>query len=134
MIYLDSSAIVTLISGRPYADALYDYLAAKPPVPIATSTVGLVETVRTLDRIGAFPTLMQDLVRDYTEILLTDEVRDAAARLPGRVRTLAAIHIASAQVVGDALDVLVSYDRRMLQVAHAVGLPTAAPGLALSQS
>ncbi len=129
MIYLDASAIVTVISGRPYADALYGYLSDKPPMPMATSTVGLVETVRTLDRIGAFPTLMQDLLRDYSEILLTDEIRDAAALLHGRVRTLDAIHIASAQILGDALDVLVSYDRRTLQVAHAVGLPTAAPGL-----
>ena len=130
MIYLDASAIVTMVSGRPYADELYAYLAAKPPMPMATSTVGLVETVRTLDRLGAFPTLMQDLVRDYTEIVLTDEVRDAAAILHGRVRTLDAIHIASAQVLGEALDSLVSYDKRMLEVAREVGLPTAAPGLA----
>jgi uncharacterized protein len=130
LIYLDASAIVTMISGREYATDLHHFLAAKPPLPMATSTVGLVETVRTLDRVGDFPTLMQDLVRDFTEILLTDEIRDDAATLQGRLRTLDAIHIASAQAVGDALDVLVSYDKWMLDIAHSVGLPTAAPGFA----
>jgi uncharacterized protein len=130
LIYLDASALITLVAGRPNATPLRDFLSAKPPMPMGTSSVGLVETVRTLDRIGDFPTAMQDLVRDFTEILLTDEIRDAAAFLPGRVRTLDAIHVASAQAVGETLDVLVSYDKRMLEVATSVGLPTAAPGLA----
>jgi uncharacterized protein len=129
LIYLDASALITLITGRSYAAPLRDFLSAKPSMPMGTSSVGLVETVRTLDRIGDFPTAMQDLVRDFTEILLTDEIRDAAAFLTGGVRTLDAIHIASAQAVGEVLDVLVSYDKRVLDIAASVGLPTAAPGL-----
>jgi uncharacterized protein len=88
-----------------------------------------VETARTLDRAGDFPTIMDGLAHDFTEILLTDEVRNTAAVLPSGVRTLDAIHVASAQVLGEALDELVSYDKRMLQVAQDVGLPAAAPGL-----
>jgi hypothetical protein len=61
--------------------------------------------------------------------MITDEVRDAAAALPGGVRTLDAVHVASAQVIGDALDALVTYDRRMLGVARSAGLPVAAPGV-----
>lgn len=129
MIYMDTSAIVTLLSGRQYAPELRAELARRPPAPMATSSLGFVETVRTLDQVGDFPQLMRDLTRDFTEILLTDEVRDAAAVVPGRVRTLDAIHVASAQIFGDALDVLVSYDKRMLEVAEAVGLPVTAPGL-----
>jgi uncharacterized protein len=52
--------------------------------------------------------------------------------LPAGVRTLDAVHIASAQVIGSSLNTLVSYDKRMLDVAHSIGLPTAAPGLAAS--
>jgi uncharacterized protein len=129
LIYLDASALVTLISGRPYARELQGFLAERPALPMATSTVGFVETVRTLDRVGNYPTLMQDLIRNFTEILVTEEVRDAAALAPPGVRTLDAVHVASAQVLGDALDVLVTYDRRMLDVARGVGLPVAAPGL-----
>jgi predicted nucleic acid-binding protein len=129
LIYLDASALITLISGRRYARELHEFLTAKPPMPMATSTVGFVETVRTLDQIGDYPNAMADLVREFTEILLTDEVRDAAARLPGSVRTLDALHISSAQALDEALEVLVTYDRRMLDVAHSIGLPVAAPGL-----
>jgi predicted nucleic acid-binding protein len=96
---------------------------------MGTSTIGFIETVRTLDRVGSYPTALQDLLTDFTEILVTDEIRDAAATLPGSVRTLDAIHIASAQIIGDALAVLVSYDKRMLDVAHSVGIPIAAPGM-----
>ena len=96
---------------------------------MGTSTIGFIETVRTLDRVGSYPTALQDLLTDFTEILVTDEIRDAAATLPGSIRTLDAIHIASAQIIGDALAVLVSYDKRMLDVAHSVGIPIAAPGM-----
>ncbi|MGW1405725.1 type II toxin-antitoxin system VapC family toxin [Streptomyces sp. NPDC002403] len=125
---MDSSAIVTLLSGREHARELRAHLVGRPVAPLATSSLGFVETVRTLDRVGSFPLLMRDLTRDFTEILLTDEVRDAAAALPGRVRTLDAVHVASAQVLGASLDVLISYDKRMLEVAEDVGLPVEAPG------
>jgi len=98
-------------------------------MPIGTSTIGFVETVRTLERIGDYPQAMRDLVQSFTEVLVTEEVRDRAALLPAGVRTLDALHIASAQVVGSSLDTLVGYDKRMLDVAHSVGVPVAAPGL-----
>ncbi|MGO9292689.1 MAG: PIN domain-containing protein [Streptosporangiaceae bacterium] len=85
--------------------------------------------MRTIDRVGSFPTAMQDLLASFTEILLTDEIRDAAASLPGGVRILDALHIASAQAVGDALAFLVSYDKRMLDIAHSMGIAAAAPGM-----
>ena len=129
MIYLDASALVTLVAGRQYADALRGFLAGRPGMPMGTSTIGFVESVRTLDTIGDYPTAMADLERSFTEILVTEEVRDAAARVPSGVRTLDAVHVASALVVGQALDTLVSYDKRMLEVARSMGLPTAAPGL-----
>lgn len=129
MIYLDASALITLVAGRQYATELGEFLAGKPGVPMGTSTIGFVETVRTLDRIGDFPHAMRDLVQDFTEILVTEEVRDSAALLPAGVRTLDAVHVASAQVIGPTLTTLVSYDKRTLEVARSVGLPTAAPGL-----
>ena len=62
MIYLDASALVTLLSGRPYATELRTSLSSRPGMPMATSTLGFVETVRTMDRVGSYPTLMSDLV------------------------------------------------------------------------
>ena len=79
MIYLDASALITLVTGRPFSPELRDFLAHSPEVPMGTSTIGFVETVRTLDRVGSYPTAMQDLLASFTEILVTDEIRDAAA-------------------------------------------------------
>jgi uncharacterized protein len=129
VIYLDASALVTLVTGRPYERELREFLAESPEMPMGTSTVGFIETVRTLDRVGSYPTAMQELLASFTEILVTDEIRDAAASMPGVVRTLDAVHIASAQAIGDALAFLVSYDKRMLDIAHSVGIPIAAPGM-----
>ena len=129
MIYLDASALVTLFARRAFAKELRDFLDSRPVMPMATSTLGFVETVRTMDRVGDYPDLMRELVNGFTEILLTEEVRDAAAHLAGNLRTLDAVHVASAQVLGDSLDTLVTYDKRMLDVARAEGLPAEAPGL-----
>ena len=129
MIYLDASAIVTLLAGRRYAGDLRTFLADHPGQPMATSTIGLVETVRTMDRIGDYPRLMADLTGSFTEVFVTAEVRDAAAMLPAGVRTLDAVHIASAQAMGANLRALVTSDKRMLDTARAIGLPSSAQGL-----
>jgi predicted nucleic acid-binding protein len=129
LIYLDTSALVTLLSRRKYVKEMREFLAGRPVMPMATSTLGFVETVRTMDRIGDYPDLMRDLVNGFTEILLTEEVRDAAATLPGALRTFDAVHVASAQILGDSLDTLLTYDKRMLDVARATGLSAEAPGL-----
>jgi uncharacterized protein len=129
VIYLHSSALVTLVSGRAYSGELAKFLLTWPAMPMATSTVGFVETVRTLDQVGSYPTVMADLTRRFAEIVLTEEIRDGAAMLPRGLRSLDAIHIASAQAIGDILEVLVTYDKRMLEAARAVGLRAEAPGL-----
>jgi len=129
VIYLDASAMATLVSVCPYARELREFGDQAPEMPMGTSTIGFIETVRTLHRVGSYPTAMQDLLADFTEILVTDEIRDAAASLPGGVRTLDAIHIASAQIIGDALAYLLSYDKRTLDIARAAGIPVAAPGM-----
>jgi predicted nucleic acid-binding protein len=129
VIYLDASALVTLLAGRAYAKEQREVLSGRPVMPVATSTLGFVETARTMDRIGDHASLMSDLVGRFTEILLTEEVRYAGTNLPGALRTLDAIHLADAQILGDSLDTLIAYDKRMLDVARAAGLPAVAPGL-----
>ena len=128
MIYLDASALVTLIVGRPHATELGHFLEGHAETRTCTSTIGFVETVRTCDQIGSFPHLMTSLAQDHAEIVLTDEIRDAAAAVTGAVRTLDAIHVASAEVLGSELTVLVTYDIRMADAARAAGLSVAMPG------
>jgi uncharacterized protein len=129
VIYLDASALVTIVVERQHADSLRRFMDAHADSGMSTSTVGFVETVRTCDRIGSFPNLMTRLLRDYTEIPVTALVRDAAANVPGTVRSLDAVHVASAELIGRELIALVTYDQRMAEVARHSGLPVAMPGL-----
>jgi predicted nucleic acid-binding protein len=89
----------------------------------------MIETVRTCDQLGSYPNLMARLTREHTEITVTDRVRDLAANVLGRVRTLDAVHVASAELLGSELTALVTYDRRMADVARASGLPVEMPGM-----
>jgi predicted nucleic acid-binding protein len=129
VIYLDASALVTYVTERPYFPELHDFLIARSAFRGVTSTVGLIETVRNCDRIGNFPDLMTQLLREYAELHITSEIRDRAANVPGGLRALDAIHMATAETLGEELISFVTYDRRMAMVARSRGLPVASPGM-----
>lgn len=128
MIYCDASAIVTYLLRRTHFDELQEYLVGFIGVELCTSTVGLIETVRTCDRFGDFPDLLARLTADYAEIDLTTTIRDRAAIIGGGLRTLDAIHLATADVLGDDLVAFVTYDRQLAAAARSIGLPVASPG------
>jgi predicted nucleic acid-binding protein len=128
MIYLDASALVTWIARRQHVDALEKYVG-KGVTETCTSTIGLIETVRTCDRLGNYPRLMTTLLDDHVEIPVSDQVRDGAANFAGQVRSLDAIHIASAELLGSELEALVTYDKRMAEAARNAGLPVETPGM-----
>lgn len=129
MIYMDSSALVTLFTHRDYVKDLRGYLKGRPKAPMATNTIGFVETIRNSSQHGHQPMLQAEMESAITEIILTEEVKDTAAQLPGRIKALDALHIATAISIADYLTVLVSYDRKMLAIAKEQGLPTASPGM-----
>ena len=129
MIYLDTSALVTYVVKRPNFAELHAFLEARGGSPMLTSSVGLIETVRTCDRLGRFPNLIGQLLRDYAELRMTAEIRDRAANLPGGLKTLDAIHVASAETLGEDLISFITYDRAMANVARSRGLPVASPGM-----
>ena len=49
---------------------------------------------------------------------------------PPELRSLDAIHVASAMAMEEDLDALVTYDRRMIDGGRMAGLPVASPGRA----
>lgn len=72
---------------------------------------------------------MANAVLAAISLLAVDErVLDGAAAVgPPSLRTLDAIHIATALMLEDELDTLVTYDRRMQEAAEALGMVVVAP-------
>jgi predicted nucleic acid-binding protein len=69
------------------------------------------------------------LIAALAEIPLDLEVRSAAASLtPIALRTLDAIHLASALTLGDDLTAVLAYDKRMQDAARSQGITVLAPG------
>lgn len=129
MIYLDASAMVTLVVERTHVDELRGFLNSHATERTHTSTIGFIETARTCNLVGSFPGLLADLLAEHRELPVTDTIRDEAARLPGTLRSLDAIHVATAARLGSHLSALATYDHRMADAARDAGLPVVMPGL-----
>lgn len=64
-------------------------------------------------------------------IPITRQVRTRAKLLlPTAVRSLGAIHLATALEIGPHLDAVMTYDRQMIEAAGRLGLPVSSPGAA----
>lgn len=124
--YLDASALVKLIVAEAGSGPMYRWWLEAERV--ATSRVGLIETYRAASRRDHEPT-HRDEVLDELEILEVDAstARSASQMSPPALRTLDAIHVASALYLLPELDAFVTYDARLAAAARAVGLPVVQP-------
>jgi len=129
MIYLDSSALVKLVVEEAESGALRAYLRERHGSDRVTSALARVEVVRAVRSKGAGAVaLAGDVLRKTDSIPLSIDLLDEAALLADDVlRTLDAIHIASAQRVGPDLIALVAYDRRLVDAAACSGLAAISP-------
>jgi uncharacterized protein len=125
--YLDSSAIVKLAVRETESVALRRYLRRRRP--LVSSSLARTEVLRALlpggdDAVGAGRKALKrlDLVRISNRIL--DE---AAEMLPASIRSLDAIHLASANQLGKDLGAIVTYDERMAEAARDLGHRIVAP-------
>lgn len=129
LVYADSSALVKLVVPEAESEPLGAYLDEAQP-RLATSRVALVEVVRAVGIANPSAGARRDAIRAVESCLLVDVtdvlLRSAAALASLTVRTLDAIHLASAQHV--LADEMLVYDLRLKEAAAAVGLPTCSPG------
>ena len=130
-LYLDSSALVKLVQRETESDALRRFLRRHRADQRVTSALARVEVVRAVLTGG--PAALAQARRQLSrldQILLSAELLDRAATLAPRVqlRSLDAIHLAAAQVVGADLRAVVTYDRRMAEAAQDLGLAVETPG------
>jgi len=129
MLYLDSSALVKLVVAEPESAALLNLLRTSPIR--VSSTLSLAEVPRALRRAG-FSSGARRRARDVlARVNLVDVDRrvlsGAAALDPAELRTLDAIHLATALSIREDLLAVVTYDRRLTAAAQRAQLEVLAP-------
>ena len=125
--YLDSSAIVKLAIEEPETAALRRYLRRKSPY--VSSALARTEVARALLPLGeAAVQAGNDVLSGIELVRINDRVLgDAGSLFPPGLRSLDAIHLATARQLGTDLARLVTYDERMTKAAESMGLAVAAP-------
>ncbi len=126
-VYLDSSALVKLAVREVHSDALRKHLRRRRP--LISSALARTEVLRALLP-GGEPALAAgqrvltrvDLVRVNDPVL-----SQAGTMLPVELRSLDAIHLATAARVGADLAEIVTYDQRMAAAARAMGYKVSSP-------
>jgi predicted nucleic acid-binding protein len=126
-VYLDSSAIVKLAVREPESSALRRYLRRRRP--LVTSALARTEVARALLPLGAEAVERGvDVLRRLDVIRLNDGILTAAGTmLPIGLRSLDAIHLATARQLGADLARICTYDERMTAAAASAGLDVVAP-------
>jgi len=118
---------VKLVIAEPESPALRRFLGEEPER--ASCSLARVEVLRAVRGHGAAAlTRGRRLLQRLNLVTIDDDLLEAAAALDPRVlRSLDAIHLAAAQVFGDDLTAIVTYDRRMAAAAGLMDLAVAAP-------
>ena len=128
-LYVDTSALVKLVTVEPESLALRSYLSEAAGDAEFTAAITRTELVRAAARLRD-----ADIARQTTLLLtrlqfveISTALLDAAAILPPpELRALDAIHLAAAMTAPD-LRALVTYDRRLADAAADAGVVVVSP-------
>lgn len=128
MIYLDTSAFLKLVWNEQGSVELLDRIGTRTDV--GSSALLAVEARRGAARNE--PTMLPRvdlLLSQLTLVAIGDAVVESASRLPARMlRSLDAIHLATALLLGTELVEFVTYDTRLAGAATTHGIRTVSPG------
>ena len=127
--YADTSAVIKLLVEESHSKAFAAFYDAHADAEWASSALLRIELTRAVSR--AMPTLLpdaRDLLLAFSFVAIDDDIVEAAMNEPNRgLRSRDAIHLATARILGEDLDAIVSYDDRLLKAATDAGLATASP-------
>jgi len=124
--YVDASALVKLVLDEPGSTSMRRWYIESDHV--VSSIIGVVETRRAVRRYGDQDDRLEAVMRSVDSVDMHPAiVRHAAHVGPVTLRTLDAIHLATALAMGQELDAFVTYDDRLAAAARTLGLPVVRP-------
>lgn len=124
--YVDASALAKLVLDEPGAMAMRRWYIESERV--VTSRIGIIETRRACSRQAFDADHLAIILKSVETAELDARIADAAGLLgPTTLRTLDAIHVATALQFVPDLDAFVTYDDRLADAARSLGLPVLRP-------
>jgi uncharacterized protein len=118
--YVDTSAVLKLLAQESHSNALAAFYDSHITSSWVSSALLRIEVIRAVAR--GLPAVLpeaRDLLLAFDYIGIDDEVVDAAMNEPDRMlRSLDAIHLATARLLGTDLVGLVTYDDRLASAAR----------------
>lgn len=129
MIYIDTSALLKLVKDdEEESAALQQYLAGSVR-ELVSSALLAVEARRGMLRLRPEGMSKVDLIlNEVVQLDISAAIIESAGRLPDPLlRSLDAIHLATALLIREDVDALLTYDDRLADAARAHGLPVVAP-------
>jgi len=127
--YADTSAVIKLLVEETDSKAFAAFYDAHADAEWVSSALLRIEVIRAVAR--AMPALLpdaRDLLLAFSCIAIDDDIVEGAMNEPDRgLRSLDAIHLATARILAPDLDALVTYDDRLLGAATEAGLAAISP-------
>jgi uncharacterized protein len=127
--HVDTSAAIKLLMKETHSTAFAAFYDAHADAEWVSSALLRIEIMRAVVR--AKPVLLpdaRDLLLAFPYIAIDDEIVESAMNEPDRsLRSLSAIHLATARLLGPDIDAVVTYDDRLAAAATDAGLVTASP-------
>jgi len=124
--YVDASALVKLVLDEPDSAAMRRWYLESETV--LCSRIGIVETQRAVARFAHDAAHLEVITRSVTVLEFDAAISGQAGSIaPAALRTLDAIHLATALMLGAELDAFVTYDDRLAAAARSIGLPVVRP-------
>lgn len=127
--YIDTSAALKLLAEENHSRAFAKFYDDHAQASWVSSALLRIEMIRTVTRVmpAALPDA-RDLLLAFHYVSIDDEVVDAAMNEPDRkLRSLDAIHLATARVLGPDLDGFATYDDRLASAVRDAGIPVVEP-------
>lgn len=124
--YLDTSAFLKLVVAEAESSALRAWLADHGPT--WSSQLLRTESLRAAGRLGIDRQIVDDALDAVSLVLSAASTFLVAGTLePPTLRSLDALHLATALELGDDLEGLVTYDERMALAAAEASITVVAP-------
>lgn len=130
--YADTSAVFKLLRDEEdHSASLITFYDTNSDASWVSSTLLRIEVSRAVYRTD--PTLLPDareLLDSFELVAINDYIVETASTEPDRMlRSLDAIHLATARLFRTELDGLVTYDARLASAAKDAGMPVVSPGV-----